>query len=100
MCNVGYSIIYILCLCKLMCIFFLMTRRPPRPTRTDTLFPYTTLFRSHLPHSLAGRTRQPFPRGRVGLLGAGVLSVAAAGQLVGTPLRLAVLALEIGRAHV
>src|SRR3546814_3477440 len=23
-----------------------MTRRPPRPTRTDTLFPYTTLFRS------------------------------------------------------
>src|SRR3546814_2138371 len=25
---------------------FLMTRRPPRPTRTDTLFPYTTLFRS------------------------------------------------------
>src|SRR3546814_5881952 len=26
--------------------FFLMIRRPPRPTRTDTLFPYTTLFRS------------------------------------------------------
>src|SRR3546814_19345707 len=25
---------------------FLMIRRPPRPTRTDTLFPYTTLFRS------------------------------------------------------
>src|SRR3546814_8469185 len=24
-----------------------MTRRPPRSTRTDTLFPYTTLFRSH-----------------------------------------------------
>src|SRR3546814_18169696 len=24
-----------------------MIRRPPRPTRTDTLFPYTTLFRSH-----------------------------------------------------
>src|SRR3546814_20695073 len=33
-----------------MCIvlFFLMIRRPPRSTRTDTLFPYTTLFRSHL----------------------------------------------------
>src|SRR3546814_16697433 len=33
--------------------FFLMIRRPPRSTRTDTLFPYTTLFRSldldHLP---------------------------------------------------
>src|SRR3546814_4376228 len=27
-------------------IFFLMIRRPPRATRTDTLFPYTTLFRS------------------------------------------------------
>src|SRR3546814_20671607 len=26
--------------------FFLMSRRPPRSTRTDTLFPYTTLFRS------------------------------------------------------
>src|SRR3546814_2838057 len=30
------------------CVFFLMIRRPPRSTRTDTLFPYTTLFRS--PH--------------------------------------------------
>src|SRR3546814_16367665 len=29
-----------------MCFFFLMNRRPPRSTRTDTLFPYTTLFRS------------------------------------------------------
>src|SRR3546814_21015985 len=27
-----------------------MSRRPPRPTRTDTLFPYTTLFRSYDPH--------------------------------------------------
>src|SRR3546814_13552048 len=26
-----------------------MIRRPPRSTRTDTLFPYTTLFRSHRP---------------------------------------------------
>src|SRR3546814_8529160 len=30
--------------------FFLMIRRPPRSTRTDTLFPYTTLFRSFLQH--------------------------------------------------
>src|SRR3546814_4827107 len=29
-----------------MLYFFLMIRRPPRSTRTDTLFPYTTLFRS------------------------------------------------------
>src|SRR3546814_15061423 len=31
-----------------VCFFFLMIRRPPRSTRTDTLFPYTTLFRSAL----------------------------------------------------
>src|SRR3546814_14485700 len=37
--------------------FFLMIRRPPRSTRTDTLFPYTTLFRS-LPVRLAGIGRQ------------------------------------------
>src|SRR3546814_11179809 len=30
----------------LVIFFFLMIRRPPRSTRTDTLFPYTTLFRS------------------------------------------------------
>src|SRR3546814_8383293 len=30
----------------LLLVFFLMIRRPPRSTRTDTLFPYTTLFRS------------------------------------------------------
>src|SRR3546814_1851929 len=29
-----------------MVFFLLMIRRPPRSTRTDTLFPYTTLFRS------------------------------------------------------
>src|SRR3546814_5675001 len=33
--------------------FFLMIRRPPRSTRTDTLFPYTTLFRSQI--EAAGR---------------------------------------------
>src|SRR3546814_20374223 len=32
-----------------MLCFFLMIRRPPRSTRTDTLFPYTTLFRSDPP---------------------------------------------------
>src|SRR3546814_13004001 len=37
---------YIECLYFYSCIFFLMIRRPPRSTRTDTLFPYTTLFRS------------------------------------------------------
>src|SRR3546814_7752183 len=34
-----------------------MLRRPPRSTRTDTLFPYTTLFRSHLATGLRRRLR-------------------------------------------
>src|SRR3546814_14449850 len=33
-------------LLSIIVVFFLMIRRPPRSTRTDTLFPYTTLFRS------------------------------------------------------
>src|SRR3546814_4670360 len=37
--------------------FFLMIRRPPRSTRTDTLFPYTTLFRS-----TAGKTPPLWPK--------------------------------------
>src|SRR3546814_19992931 len=36
--------------------FFLMIRRPPRSTRTDTLFPYTTLFRSEVKELRPGRT--------------------------------------------
>src|SRR3546814_1907991 len=32
-----------------------MIRRPPRSTRTDTLFPYTTLFRSAAPHLQGAR---------------------------------------------
>src|SRR3546814_1790941 len=38
--------ILLLITCLLVIFFFLMIRRPPRSTRTDTLFPYTTLFRS------------------------------------------------------
>src|SRR3546814_14471901 len=34
--------------------FFLMIRRPPRSTRTDPLFPYTTLFRSAPRRSASG----------------------------------------------
>src|SRR3546814_8933109 len=39
----------------LFLVFFLMIRRPPRSTRTDTLFPYTTLFRSRRTPSEIGR---------------------------------------------
>src|SRR3546814_16889746 len=38
--------LFILSFLCLLFFFFLMIRRPPRSTRTDTLFPYTTLFRS------------------------------------------------------
>src|SRR3546814_15261085 len=50
-----------------MLFVFLMIRRPPRSTRTDTLFPYTTLFRSDLKRwikedadRLAGLAKQDF----------------------------------------
>src|SRR3546814_14518639 len=43
--------------CVLLLFFFLMIRRPPRSTRTDTLFPYTTLFRSYA-GAAADRPRQ------------------------------------------
>src|SRR3546814_12339310 len=49
-CN--YSELDMLSSCVLIYVigfFFLMIRRPPRSTRTDTLFPYTTLFRSDQP---------------------------------------------------
>src|SRR3546814_19030363 len=43
-------------------IFFLMIRRPPRSTRTDTLFPYTTLFRSRAVGLLGINVRKPRKR--------------------------------------
>src|SRR3546814_15548360 len=39
-------VVYVSARITIVCFFFLMIRRPPRSTRTDTLFPYTTLFRS------------------------------------------------------
>src|SRR3546814_13831196 len=59
------DVIVFVCMLLFMClallghvyvfVFFLMIRRPPRSTRTDTLFPYTTLFRS------AGPDAPPVP---------------------------------------
>src|SRR3546814_20506458 len=57
----GRSIVYL--------FFFLMIRRPPRSTRTDTLFPYTTLFRSVSP----GPPRQL----RAAIVGAGMAGILA-----------------------
>src|SRR3546814_3312451 len=42
-----------------------MIRRPPRSTRTDTLFPYTTLFRSHQHlHPIGLQEREGFGKSR------------------------------------
>src|SRR3546814_8741981 len=46
-----------------MLVMFLMIRRPPRSTRTDTLFPYTTLFRSPGPRP----AQDHYPRGGPGV---------------------------------
>src|SRR3546814_9063513 len=46
-----------------------MLRRPPRSTRTDTLFPYTTLFRSASRHLLPLRRRRAAPTYAAGLSG-------------------------------
>src|SRR3546814_4090135 len=60
-------------MCIFVCvIFFLMIRRPPISTRTDTLFPYTTLFRSHRHRGRAGRLRVLAERRAVLARGQGV----------------------------
>src|SRR3546814_17657834 len=45
-------------------VFFLMIRRPPRSTRTDTLLPYTTLFRSTRRRSLPSSSSSSVPVSR------------------------------------
>src|SRR3546814_12944394 len=56
-----------------------MIRRPPRSTRTDTLFPYTTLFRSV--EREAGIADQEFYQTQYGLLESRALSERVATQL-------------------
>src|SRR3546814_2737866 len=46
------------------CFFFLMIRRPPRSTRTDTLVPYTTLFRSNGYRNDRCKSINPWTSGR------------------------------------
>src|SRR3546814_15614458 len=54
---------------------FLMIRRPPRSTRTDTLFPYTTLFRSSI-YSVAAAAKV-IDQGEIGFTVAHTAQVAA-----------------------
>src|SRR3546814_6193307 len=61
--------------------FFLMIRRPPRSTRTDTLFPYTTLFRS----AAASRRQRAVPPSAAGhqAAAAEIHGIPAAGRATG-----------------
>src|SRR3546814_15961471 len=75
--------------------YFLMVRRPPRSTRTDTLFPYTTLFRSAGFHRGVAR-RLALAGGRTGF----EHLIAEAVAFTEQQQALVVEHLEIGRAHV
>src|SRR3546814_11714575 len=95
-------------------IFLLMIRRPPRSTRTDTLFPYTTLFLSRSSRSaavrqplrsesLAGWRFGPAADGRAQLdppHGHAALATGRQRFLVRLIGLTAAAAVEIGRAHV
>src|SRR3546814_18672430 len=71
--------------------FFLMIRRPPRSTRTDTLFPYTTLFRSarwHVENNVADGVQRPLIDGETLLVQIeNVLLVGRKEQIEGRALR-------------
>src|SRR3546814_17559506 len=58
-----------LCGATFVSFFFLMIRRPPRSTRTDTLFPYTTLFRSSVEPDMEQQHRPGIERDRNGVAG-------------------------------
>src|SRR3546814_11370335 len=64
-------------------LFFLMIRRPPRSTRTDTLFPYTTLFRSAVAAPAAGMLPDPQEGFLGNLLGIGAVEQHAVGEIDG-----------------
>src|SRR3546814_1104036 len=69
--------------------FFLMRRRPPRPTRTDTLFPYTTLFRSRRDRAGLNVARKPSVQRLVGRnapypFGADIAAATVHGELAPT----------------
>src|SRR3546814_21088009 len=58
---VPLALYFLFCSIFFSFFFFLMIRRPPRSTRTDTLFPYTTLFRSRHTQPWSPRCLQRTP---------------------------------------
>src|SRR3546814_11078468 len=77
--------------------FFLMIRRPPRSTRTDTLFPYTTLFRSILDLLPSLKEVDRLAQGAVFNQ---VFFTAKSDELIGIFSGMGPQEREIGRAHV
>src|SRR3546814_16683028 len=57
--------------------FFLMIRRPPRSTRTDTLFPYTTLFRSTPMNAVIGMLELALKKADQGVMDRVAIEVAS-----------------------
>src|SRR3546814_2350587 len=81
MCYISWISIVYLGVVVVFFFFFLMIRRPPRSTRTDTLFPYTTLFRSRFrlhdrayegPRQAVLRVAPPLPDAQLPLCGRGL----------------------------
>src|SRR3546814_14245485 len=94
---------YVILVFDLVDFFFLMIRRPPRSTRTDTLFPYTTLFRSVEAEVLGGDLRPLQPLHHIARQIELPMPVAAAGGEEGGIAGIGREeggAEEIGRAHV
>src|SRR3546814_18321405 len=90
------------CSIYLCVLFLLMKRRPPRSTRTDTLFPYTTLFRSTLPtmvQAIGGVTFTRLPKTLTRCGGTHAFSRRSMVHKVRGTARSSAL-FKIGRAHV
>src|SRR3546814_15871252 len=109
-----------MCMSSLFFVFSRL-RRPPRTTRTDTLFPYTTLFRSLINAARRSMLQRSQLRRKLGIAGEAFKPSALAGRARNQvqeaiddsahavreqfrrnrlPIALAAVAGEIGRAHV
>src|SRR3546814_13530878 len=60
--SIDFYLMSVIVILFVVCFFFLMIRRPPRSTRTDTLFPYTTLFRSRRAGTVVDGPDAPRPQ--------------------------------------
>src|SRR3546814_2778315 len=80
-------------------MFVLIIRRPPKSTRTDTLFPYTPLFRSPRPHRQAGSAGR-YATGRHARTGGGNTCLCPLGSRDPTRIGSAPFVTAPGAAHI